>query len=91
MIKSWINIIFLFAFVHSSTLELYGTGERFYEVQGMGMALGNSYFFSDHIDGYNSTSIGTLCRTDLTRLTFSSNFRANINGTSDKDINMSFF
>ena len=91
MIKSWINIIFLFTLAYSSTLELYGTGERFHEVQGMEIALGDSYFFSDHVSGYNSTSIGTLWRTDLTRLAFSSNFTRSINGPSDRDINMSFF
>ena len=79
MINLWINIFFLFGFVYSSTLELYGTGERLHEVQGMEMALGDSYFFSDHESRYNATSIGTLWRTDLTRLTFSSNFVSNIN------------
>ena len=74
MMKLYINIIFLFTLGYSSSLELYGTGERFYEVQGMEMALGNSYFFSDYISGYNATSIATLWRTDLTRIVFSSNY-----------------
>ncbi len=91
MIKIIINIIFLFSLLSSSTLELYGTGERFHEVQGMNMALGDSYFFSDHISGYSSSSVGALWKTDLTRLNFSSNFTANINGASNKDVNMSFF
>ncbi len=91
MMRLWIYIIPLFALAYSSTLELYGTGERLHEVQGMEIGLGDSYFFSDYVSGYNATSIGTLWRTDLTRLTFSSNFTANINGAANKDINMSFF
>jgi len=91
MTRLWIYIISLFSLAYSSTLELYGTGERLHEVQGMEIGLGDSYFFSDYVSGYNATSIATLWRTDLTRLTFSSNFTANINGAANKDINMSFF
>ena len=91
MMRLFIYIIPLLALAYSSTLELYGTGERLHEVQGMEIGLGDSYFFSDYVSGYNATSIATLWRTDLTRLTFSSNFTTNINGTANKDINMSFF
>jgi len=89
--RAYIHIIILFSFIYSSSLEFYGTGERYNEIEAMGMALGNTYFFSDYTNGLNSTSIATLWRSDLTRITFSSKFSSNIGGINDKDINISFF
>ena len=60
MIRMYIHIVILFSFIHSSSLELYGTGERYHEVEAMGMALGNTYFFSDYSSGLNTTSIATM-------------------------------
>ena len=81
----------MFSFIHSSSLELYGTGERYHEVAAMGMALGNTYFFSDYSNGLNTASSATFWRSDLTRITFSSKFSSNIGGINDKDINISSF
>ena len=91
MIKSYIYTIILFSFIYSSSVELHGTGERYQEIEAMGMALGNSYFFSDYSSNFNTISIATLWRSDLTRITFSSKFSSNIGGVSDKNINISFF
>ena len=91
MIRMYIHIVILFSFIHSSSLELYGTGERYHEVEAMGMALGNTYFFSDYSNGLNTASSATFWRSDLTRITFSSKFSSNIGGINDKDINISSF
>lgn len=91
MIKLHIYSVILFSFIYSSSLELYGTGQRIHEIEAMGMALGNSYFFSDHSSQFNTVSIATLWRSDLTRITFSSKFSSNIGGLSDKNINISSF
>ena len=91
MIKLYIYSIILFSFIYSSSLELYGTGERSHEIEAMGMALGNSYFFSDHSSKFNTVSIATLWRSNLTRIAFSSKFSSNMGGLSDKNINISSF
>ena len=75
----------------SSSLELHGTGERFHGFNAMEIGLGDSYFFSDRKNKFSGTSIASLWRSDLTRLSFSSNFYSNIDGFRNKDINMSFF
>ena len=74
-----------------SSLELYGTGERSSGFNAMEIGLGDTYFFSDHKNKFSGTSIASLWRSDLTRLSFSSNFYSNIDGYNNKDINMSFF
>ena len=75
----------------SSYLELHGTGERFHGFNAMEIGLGDSYFFSDRENKFSGTSIASLWRSDLTRLSFSSNFYSNIDGYNNKDINVSFF
>ena len=75
----------------SSSLELYGTGERLHGFNAMEIGLGDSYFFSDRKNKFSGISIASLWRSDLTRLSFSSNFHSNIDGYNSKDINMSFF
>ena len=81
------------ATVHAfpSSLEIYGTGERSNGFNAMEIGLGDTYFFSDHKNKFSGTSIASLWRSDLTRLSFSSKFHSNIDGYSNKDINMSFF
>jgi len=75
----------------ASSLELHGTGERFHGFNAMEIGLGDSYFFSDRKNKFSGTSIASLWRSDLTRLSFSSNFYSNIDGYNNKDINVSFF
>ena len=84
-------LIMQFYPLFSSSLELHGTGERFHGFNAMEIGLGDSYFFSDQKSKFSGTSIASLWRSDLTRLSFSSNFYSNIDGYNNKDINMSFF
>ena len=83
-------ILFL-SFSFSSFLELYGTGERFDLVSASGLGMGESYYFSDNINKINSTSISTYWKSNLTRISLSMLFASNLNGTSDKNINISSF
>ncbi len=70
----------------SSSLELHGTGERFHGFNAMEIGLGDSYFFSDQKSKFSGTSIASLWRSDLTRLSFSSNFYSNIDGYNNNGV-----
>ena len=75
----------------SSSLELYGTGERYYFISASGLGLGDSYHFSDDSDNINPTSIATYWKSNLTRVSLSTMFYSNITGYGDKNINVSSF
>ena len=90
MIKALYFFIFIKLLLPSS-LELYGTGERYDFISAAGLGMGASYHFSDDISGINPTSIATLYKSDLTRVSFSTSFLTNISGYKDKNINFSSF
>ena len=75
----------------SSSLELYGTGERYDFISASGLGMGGAYHFSDDSDNINPTSIATYWKSNLTRISLSAMFFSNITGYNDKNINLSSF
>jgi len=75
----------------TSSLEIYGTGNRYDFISAMGLGLGGSYHFSDDSNNINPTSISTYWRSNLTRVSLSTLFLSNISGPSNKGVNLSMF
>ena len=89
--KFLIYIGFIFSILNSSPLELYGIGARQYNLNGMGLGLGESFYFSDNPNQVSESSIATYWKSNLTRISFSNQFSSNLGGHSDKDIRISSF
>ena len=83
--------LFLISISFTSSLEIYGTGNRYDFISAMGLGLGGSYHFSDDLNHINPTSISTYWRSDLTRASLSTLFFSNMSGRSNKGINPSMF
>lgn len=84
-------IFILLSTLSSSALELYGTGARHYNVNAMGLAIGESFYFSDNINKVSGTSIATYWKSNLTRISFSNEFSSNLTTHSKKDMRVSSF
>ena len=89
--KNLIYTIFLFSMLSASILELHGTGVRYYNVNAMGLGLGETLYFSDYITKVNGSSIATYWKSNLTRISFSNQFSSNLSGYSNKKIGVVSF